>query len=56
MFYDIKYTETSIGWFEVEADSEEDALAKFWKGVYEGEYNLLDTLIEESNATAFEQD
>lgn len=56
MVYDIKYTETNIGWFEVEADNEIDAERKFWEGVNSGAYDLLRTEIMDSDATAFEKD
>ena len=52
MLYDIKYTETNVGWFEVEADSREEAEDKFWAGVETGEYDLLKTEIMENDATA----
>ena len=56
MVYDIKYTETNVGWFEVEADNEIEAERKFWEGVNDGTYDLLDTEIMESDATAYEKD
>lgn len=56
MVFDIKYTETNVGWFEVEADSEEEAEDKFWAGVGSGEYDLLKTEVMESDAIAFEKD
>lgn len=56
MLYDIKYTETNVGWFQVEADDELDAVNKFWEGVTAGEFDLLKTEIMESDAVAFECD
>lgn len=56
MIYDIKYEETNIGWFEVEADNEIEAVQKFWDGVETGAYDLLKTEIMDSYATAFEKD
>ena len=56
MVYDVRYTETNIGWFQVEADSEEQAEARFWDGVASGEFDLLKTEIVESDAVAFEMD
>lgn len=56
MVFDIKYVETNVGWFEVEADNEIEAECKFWEGVNDGIYNLLDTEIIESDATAYEKD
>lgn len=56
MLYDIRYTETNVGWFQVEADSEMEATDKFWEGVDRGEYDLLRTEIVDSDATAFECD
>jgi len=56
MVFDIKYTETNVGWFEVEAESEEEALDEFWYQVGEGSIDLLKTEIMESDATAFEKD
>ena len=51
MLYEIEYTETNVGYFDVEADSEEDAVKEFWRMVGEGEIDLLDTSIEESDAS-----
>lgn len=56
MVFDIKYTETNVGWFEVEADNEIEAERKFCEGVNDGTYDLLDTEIMESDATAYEKD
>lgn len=56
MVFDIKYVETNVGWFEVEAENEEEAYNKFWEGVNDGIYDLLDTEIMESDATAYEKD
>lgn len=56
MTYDVKYTETNIGWFEVEADSYEEAEKKFWEEVESGKIDLLDTEIMESEITAYEKD
>jgi len=57
MVFDIKYTETNVGWFEVEADNEIEAERKFWEGVSNGTYDLLaKTEIMESDATAYEKD
>ena len=51
MLYEIEYTETNVGYFDVEADNEEDALNEFWRLVGEGEVDLLDTSIEEADAS-----
>lgn len=56
MVFDVRYTETNIGWFQVEADSPAQAEARFWDGVATGEYDLLKTQIVESDVTAFEMD
>lgn len=56
MTYDIKYKETSIGWFEVEAGSYEGAVRKFWEEVESGKIDLLDSEIIESSAIAYEKD
>lgn len=56
MVFDIKYTETNVGWFEVEADNEMEAYNKFWDGVADGEYDLLRTDIVDSEAYVFEKD
>lgn len=56
MVFDVRYTEKNIGWFQVEADSKEQAERKFWDGVDSGEYDLLRTDIIESDAVAFEMD
>lgn len=55
MTYDVCYKETCIGWFTVEADSEEDAYDQFWKDVESGKIDLLDTEIMDSSATVYEQ-
>lgn len=56
MVFDIEYIETNIGWFEVEADNEYQAVQKFWDGVADGKYNLLRTETVENDAVAFERD
>ena len=48
--YTIEYTETNIGYFDVEAESEEEALDEFWYQVGEGSIDLLRTQIMDSNA------
>jgi hypothetical protein len=54
--YSIKYTETALGWFNVEAENEIEAVQEFWNQVSDGKIDLLDTEIVESNACAFEED
>ena len=48
--YTIEYTETNIGYFDVEAESEEEALDECWYQVGEGSIDLLRTQIMDSNA------
>lgn len=56
MVFDIKYVETNVGWFEVEAENKEEAYNKFWDGVAAGEYDLLKTDTVYSEAAVFEKD
>lgn len=48
--YTIEYTETNVGYFDVEAESEEEALDEFWYQVAKGSIDLLRTDILESDA------
>lgn len=48
--YTIEYTETNVGYFDVEAESEEEALDEFWHQVETGYIDLLRTQIIDSNA------
>lgn len=50
MTYTIKYTETNVGYFDIEADSDDDAIDEFWRLVCDGDINLLNTCIEDSDA------
>lgn len=53
--YEIRYQETMQGFFEVEAENEEDALKVFWDEVGEGRIDLLDTEMLESDATVWDE-
>ena len=48
--YEIRYEETMVGFFEVEAESETEAIQKFWSEAEEGKIDLLDTEMLESKA------
>lgn len=48
--YEIRYEETMVGFFEVEAESEDEAIQKFWSEAEEGKIDLLDTEMLESKA------
>ena len=48
--YTIEYTETNVGYFDVEAESEEEALDEFWYQVGEGHIDILRTQIMDSDA------
>lgn len=48
--YEIRYEETMVGFFEVEAESETEAIQKFWSEAEEGKIDLLDTEMIESKA------
>ena len=50
MEYDIKHTETLVGFYTVEADSEEEALDKFDRMCWEGEIDFSDLeMVDSSN-------
>lgn len=55
MVFNIKYTETNVGWFEVEANSKEEAIRKFWILAGNGTYDLSQTDIMDCGAIAYEQ-
>ena len=40
--FEIRYEETLVGFFEVKADTKENAIEEFWAFVEEDEINLLD--------------
>ena len=48
--FEIRYEETMVGYFTVEANSEEEALDEFWGEVQDGEIDLLDTEMMDSHA------
>ncbi len=48
--YTIRYTETSVGFFDVEASDELAAIDEFWRQVDEGFIDLLRTQIMDSDA------
>ena len=48
--YEIRYEETLVGFFEVEAENETEAIQKFWSEAEEGKIDLLDTEMIESKA------
>ena len=48
--FEIRYEETLVGFFEVEADTEENAIEEFWALVGEGKIDLLDTEMMDSKA------
>ena len=50
MKYQIEYQETNHGFFDVEADNENEAIDKFWEMVGTGEIDLLNTDIADSDA------
>lgn len=50
MKYTIRYTETNVGYFDVEAPDELAAIDEFWYLVGEGRIDLLRTEIMESDA------
>lgn len=52
--YEIRYEETMVGFFEVEAESEEQAIDKFWDLACEGKIDLLDTEMLDSKAEVFD--
>ena len=47
--FKIEYTETSVGFFDVEAENETEAIEEFWNLVCKGKIDLLDTEMVESN-------
>ena len=51
--FTIHYTETLVGEWEVEAENETEAVSEFWELVSEGRIDLLDTEMEDSDATAY---
>lgn len=48
--FEIRYEETMVGFFEVEAETAEDAVEEFWALVGEGKIDLLDTEMLDSKA------
>ena len=48
--FEIRYEETMVGFFDVEAETKEEAIEKFWELAGEGKIDLLDT--EMMNSTA----
>ena len=48
--FEVEYKEVNVGYYTVEADSPEEAMEKFWKGVETGEFDLLKTDIVEADA------
>lgn len=52
--YKVVYKETSLGVYFVDADSEEEALAKFEKASAEGEIDFSDMEIDETETTVKE--
>ena len=46
--YELEYRETNVGFFEVEADSEDAAIDEFWYQVEEGKIDLLKAYPEDS--------
>ena len=51
--FTIHYTETYVGKWEVEAENETEAVSEFWELVSEGRIDLLDTEMEDSDATVY---
>ena len=51
--FTIHYTETYVGEWEVEAENEKEAVNEFWELVSEDRIDLLDTEMEDSDATAY---
>ena len=49
--FEICYKETLVGYFDVEATDETNAIDEFWRLVETGEIDLLDTEILESEAS-----
>ena len=50
MKYTIRYTETNVGYFDVEAPDEFAAIDEFWRQVETGWIDLLRTEMMESDA------
>ncbi len=48
--FEIRYEETMVGFFDVEAENEEEAIEKFWELAEEGKIDLLDTEMQNSTA------
>lgn len=48
--FEIRYEETMVGFFEVEAETAENAVEEFWALVGEGQIDLLDTEMLDSKA------
>lgn len=48
--FEIRYEETLVGFFEVEAETAENAVEEFWALVGEGKIDLLDTEMLDSKA------
>ena len=52
--FEIRYEETMQGFFEVEAETEEEAIEEFWHEVGEGKIDLLDTEMLDSKAEVWD--
>ena len=48
--FEIRYEETMVGFFEVEAETEQEAIEQFWYEAGEGKIDLLDTEMLDSKA------
>ena len=48
--FEIRYEEKFVGFFEVEAETAENAVEEFWALVGEGKIDLLDTEMLDSKA------
>lgn len=51
--FEIRYEETMVGFFDVEAEDEVEAIEKFWELAGEGKIDLLDTEMMDSKAEVF---